>query len=97
MLQRYGGFAPLELFSFAAVSELISASLNAQRDDLTAWRLPSGGYEKTMPLDDFRAAHAAPANTQIAQEKSAEEIDMELTEKFDNVKFRRASLDEVKR
>ena len=50
-----------------------------------------------MSLDDFRAALAAPANTQIAQEKSAEEIDMELTEKFDNAKFRRASLDEVKR
>ena len=97
MLRRYGGFAPLELFSFAAVSELISAALNDQRDDLTAWRWLSGGYEKTMPLDDFRAALAAPANTQIAQEKSAEEIDIELTEKFDNVKFRRASLDEVKR
>lgn len=50
-----------------------------------------------MSLDDFRAALAASANAQNAQEKSAEEIDRELAEKFDRVKFRRASLDEVKR
>ena len=97
MLRRYGGFAPLELFSFADISELISAALNAQRDELTARRWLSGGYEKTMSLDDFRAALSASANSQNAQEKSAEEIDRELTEKFDRVKFRRASLDEVKR
>lgn len=97
MLRRYGGFAPLELFSFAAISEIISTALNAQRDELTARRWLSGGYEKTMSLDDFRAALAASANAQNAQEKSAEEIDRELAEKFDNAKFRRASLDEVKR
>ena len=49
-----------------------------------------------MSLDSFRAALSAPPETRFGREKSAEEIDRELAEKFNGVKFRRAALDEVK-
>ena len=62
---------------------------------MIARRWISGGYEKTMSLDDFRRALAAPRG-QTPKEKSAEEIDRELTEKFNNTNFRRAAFDEIK-
>ena len=40
-------------------------------------------------------ALSAPPETRFGREKSAEEIDRELAEKFNGVKFRRAALDEV--
>ena len=49
-----------------------------------------------MSLDSFRAALSASPETRFGREKSAEEIDRELAEKFNGVKFRRAALDEVK-
>ena len=96
MLRRYGGFAPLELFSFAAISGLIDTALRAEESEMAARRWISGGYEKTMSLDSFRAALSASPETRFGQEKTAEEIDRELAEKFNGVKFRRAALDEVK-
>ena len=73
------------------IAELIETALKAEADELLTKRWISGGYEQRLTLDEFRRALTPP------QEKSAEEIDRELAEKFDNIKFRRASLDEIER
>ena len=63
LLRRYGGFAPLERFSFAALAELFAAAVRTD-----------------MPV------RAVPENN--AREMTAEEIDRELTEKFEGLRFK---------
>lgn len=72
------------------IAELIETALKAEADELLTNRWISGGYEQRLTLDEFRRALAPPP-----PEKSAAEIDRELAEKFDRVKFRRLSLDEM--
>ena len=83
MLKRYGGFTPLEYFSFSDIFELINTACEKGQDELLLLRWIAGGYERNMAFLDFRAAcTAAPV-----VHKSAEQIHAEMSEKFGKFHF----------
>lgn len=83
MLRRYGGFAPLECFSFSDISGLINTACEKAQDELLVLRWIAGGYERNMAFSDFRAACTAVP----AASKSAEQIHAEMSEKFEKFNF----------
>lgn len=83
LLKRYGGFAPLELFSFSELIGLIDTACENAADELLMLRWVAGGYERTVAFADFRAA----CSGSPAEVKTADEIHAELIEKFDKFNF----------
>lgn len=83
MLRRYGGFAPLERFSFRDISGIIDTACEKAQDELLLFRWIAGGYERNVSFADFKAAcTAAPATP-----KTAEQIHAEMSEKFERFNF----------
>lgn len=83
MLRRYGGFAPLERFSFRDISGIIDTACEKVQDELLVLRWIAGGYERNVSFADFKAAcTGAPVVT-----KSAEQIHTEMSEKFEKFNF----------
>lgn len=83
MLRRYGGFTPLEHFSFRDISGIIDTACEKVQDELLVLRWIAGGYEHNVSFADFKAAcTGAPAVN-----KSAEQIHTEMSEKFEKFNF----------
>ena len=83
MLRRYGGFTPLEHFSFRDISGIIDIACEKAQDELLVLRWIAGGYERNVAFSDFRAACTAVP----AVSKSAEQIHTEMSEKFEKFNF----------
>ena len=83
MLRRYGGFTPLEHFSFRDISGIINTACEKAQDELLVLRWIAGGYERNVAFSDFRAACTAVP----AVPKTAEQIHTEMSEKFERFNF----------